>query len=144
MRADHYVSQVLQLNATYRLEDRYPHQISPVVRAAEKGMLSEGMAKAYLHQWEPLIRELRRVGNYLPRAPDTDELPDFDFTLAELIENPGVRVGIRLSDSARHVLAAGASGTGKSTLLRAIIHGVDKINKQRSRPDLHHRPVPQG
>lgn len=128
MRKGQYINALLRAIAEYRLDDRYP-ELAQIVQMAEHGMLSDNLARGYLQKIQPLIEQLERSHNCLPRVAEQDELPEFDFTLAELIENPEVRIGIRLLDRPRHITAAGATGTGKSNLLRALIYGVDQLNR---------------
>lgn len=112
----------------YGLADRYP-EIRQYLYLAQSGKLSEGMARALLMAIEPLILELERCPSTLPLAGDQNELGRFDVELGELIENPGTRIGIRLLDGPRHIIVFGTTGSGKTTLERQIIHGVDGLGR---------------
>ena len=134
MRQGHYVNQLLQVIEAYRLEDRHPDEIEPIVLAAQHGMLSDAMAKAYLVAIEPWVDAQKRCWNGLPRAPDQEELGEYDIPLGELIERPGVRAGIRLLDRPRHILVSGATNSGKSTLLRRLVIATESLYSQLGRP----------
>jgi len=81
------------------------------------------------------VEEQKRCFNPFSPAPSQEELGHFDIELGELIENPGVRVGIRifLKEGPKHVLVAGTTGSGKSNILRRLINGFDAINRAGGR-----------
>jgi len=121
--------QFLTAVQTYRLADRYPEVRQYLYRAQSGRGLSEGTARALLIAIEPLVLELERCPSTLPLAADQDELGGFDVELGELIENPGARIGIRLVGSPAHCHVSGTTGSGKSTVLRQIIDGVDALDQ---------------
>ena len=131
MKSGRHVQELRRVIDVYGLADRYPDELSHVVFMLQQGMLSDDEAMAYLIMIQDLIEELDRRPNLLPMAAGEDEIGTFDIELGELIERPGVRVGIRLLDRPRHVLVSGATGAGKSVLLRSIILRVDQLNRGR-------------
>lgn len=129
MSKGYYVQKLLRLIHAYHLDDRHPDELASVLFMAEHGLLTDDQARAWLLRIQPWIDELERKPNLLPRAPDADELGTFDIEIGELVERPGTRVGIRLLDRPRHFLVSGATGSGKTNILRIIIHGIDRLNK---------------
>ena len=141
MSQGYYVNQLLQLIGDYRLEDRHPNEISPIVLMAQHGILSEGMAKAYLMMIQPLVDATDPHPNFLPRPPTEGELyaegrPDIE--VGNVAEGEMPRCGLRIRNRIPHVLAAGAPGSGKTTLARVIIQQVEDLNvqeEQANQPD---------
>ena len=126
-----YVAMLLRVFREYRLTDRYP-QLAQYEMLAEMGRLSESMAKAILSQLEPIIDDLYDYPVHLHRPPTGEQLhangkADIEFlTLQEGEEE--VRYGIKLLDRPRFLVAAGATGSGKTTALRNIAIRVDELN----------------
>ena len=121
-------NQFIRLVKEYRLDDRYPN-IKKKVKMIEMGILSDSVIKILISRVQPLIEKQRRCFNPLPMAPSKEELPDYDIEVGNLVENPDVRIGIRFKERPHHIIASGATGSGKSNLLRVIIHGLDRIKK---------------
>jgi hypothetical protein len=113
----------------YRLHWRHPKELGPVLRKIEKDRLRPDQARRWLKKIKPWVEEQQRCFNPFPPAPDQEELGRFDIEVGHLTENPGVRVGVRLLDRPRHLIAAGGTGSGKSNLLRRLIVGLDAINR---------------
>ena len=134
MRQCHHVNELLRTIETYRLEDRHPDDIEPILLAAQHGMLSDAMAQAYLVEIEPWVEAQKRCWNGLTRAPDQEELGEYDVPLGDLIERPGVRAGVRLIGSPRHILVNGATHSGKSTFLRRLVMATDALYSQLAKP----------
>jgi len=143
MSRGYYVNQLLQLIEDYGLEDRYPDRIGPIVLMAQHGMLSESMARAYLIEVQERADELDDHPNFLHRPPTEEQLyaegrPDIE--VGNVAEGEMPRCGLRIRTRTPHVLCAGATGTGKTTLARAIIHQVEVLNaneEQANQPDHH-------
>lgn len=142
MRRGHYVNQLLQVIEAYRLEDRHPEEIEPIVLAAQHGMLSDAMAKGYLMSIQQMLDDSDDHPNFLHRPPAEEQLysegrPNIE--IGNLLEGERQRFGLRIRNRTPHVLAAGATGGGKTTLLRAIIHQVEALNvqhdEQTNKPD---------
>lgn len=127
-----YVAQLLATIREYGL-DRWG-DVEQTAFMAEQGMLSEGMAKAELFRIEPRIEQQKRCPNRLKKPPEPAELGSYDVELGELVEQPGVRVGLRVSDRPRHLLVAGATGAGKSVNLRRTIAGLDAHGRSHGCP----------
>ena len=130
MNRGHQVNELLRTIQAYHLDDRHPDDLDNIVFMAEQGMLNDDQARAYLIMMQDWIEEQKRRPNLLPRAPDAEELGTFDVEVADLAERQDLRAGIRFRDRPRHILAAGATGFGKSTLVRAIVYGIDQWNKR--------------
>ena len=126
-----YVAMLLRAIREYRLVDRYP-ELAQYEMLADMGRLSERMARAILSQLQDIIEHCRDFPSFLHRAPAEEQLmaggpADIEFlTLAE--GNEKLRYGIKLLDRVRHVLVAGATGSGKTTVIRNIIFGVHEHN----------------
>lgn len=128
-----YVAQLLQVIVQYGL-DRYEDG-ARIKLEIERGIMSEQRAKGYLTQVSDFIRHLDDFPNHLHRPPTREQLyaagkPDVE--LGTLVEgDESIRFGLRLIDRPRHVLIAGATGSGKTTALRNIIINVDNIGRQK-------------
>ena len=118
----------LRLVKEYRLDDRDPN-IRKRVRMIEMGLLSDSMIKILINRIQPLIEKQKRCFNPLTAAPSKEELPDYDFEIGTLIENPDARIGIRFKSRPHHIIASGETGSGKTNLIRIIIHELDRIKK---------------
>lgn len=129
-----YLQQLLALAREYGL-DRY-EQVRSILARAECGSLAEWQAKAYLPALAPLIeQQIKLPTRFLPTPPEQDELladGPFDIEIGTLSEN-GLRVGIHLLRKVRHILIAGATGTGKTVMLRNLIVAIRKLCKHLER-----------
>jgi chromosomal replication initiation ATPase DnaA len=126
-------SSVAELIATikYYHLDEHDDQVADILFMAEQGMLSESMAKAYLFSLQDAIEHAKDFPNFLHRPPTQEQLdargkPDIE--VGTLVEGEQARCGIRLKGRVPHILAAGSTGSGKSTLMRAMIHRIEELN----------------
>ena len=126
------VNTLYRLIKKYRLDCRHPRELDRVVKRIEDGRMRPQQAKRWLKKIRPWIRQQEMCFNPFGPAPDQETLGTFDIELGELVENPGVRVGLRL-DRPRHLMVAGATGAGKSNVLRKLIDGIDAINRDSGR-----------
>jgi hypothetical protein len=99
------------------------------MRKIEQGRLHPEDVKRWLRRIKPWIEEQQRRFNPLPPVPDQEDVGQFDVELGELVENPGVRVGVRILSGPRHLIVAGQTGAGKSNVLRRLVHGLDALNR---------------
>lgn len=133
------VTKLYQLIKRYHLDWRYPEKLTRVVKRIEKGHMRPEQAKRWLRKIQPWIEEQERCFNPFPPAPKQEELGRIDIEVGRLIENPDVRVGIKILDRAgRSVIAAGCTGSGKSNLIRKLIYGIDALNRAYDR--IHNDP----
>lgn len=123
-----YATQFIKLVKELRLDDRNP-EIDSMVKQIEMGLIPENVIKTCIPCLEPEIEKQKRCFNPLGKAPTQEELGKFDIEIGTLIEREGVRIGIRFMDRPRHMIAAGATGSGKTNLLRVTIHGLGKIKR---------------
>lgn len=112
----------------YLLDWRYPDQIKKVLKRIERGRLTSSQAKRWRKKIKPWIEKQKRCFNPLPPAPDPTQLGKYDIVIGESIERPGTQIGIRLQPG-KHLIVCGHTGSGKSTVLRRIIDGLDAINR---------------
>ena len=135
------VAQLYQLIKRYRLDFRHPKQLSRVVSRIESGKMRSNEARRWLRKsiFRKWIKEQQRRFNPFPPAPNKDEIGNFDIETGELVEQPEVRVGIKIINSpGKHILECGQTGSGKSTVIRRIIDGIDSINRNAGR--VHNDP----
>ncbi len=131
-------SQLLQLihqNGLHRPPhiDRYP-LVGQVLGADQYGLLSEQLARMYL----PLVAE---IADRIFRSPNVTFLPDEQSLYADgppeielgTTEN-NLRVGIRRpTREVAHLLACGATGTGKTVFLRNAILKLSQLIESKNR-----------
>ena len=129
-------SELYRLIKRYRLDWRHPKELKFVLKRLERGRLQPWQAQRWIRKIQPWIKEQEKCFNPFPPAPDQEELGQFDIEIGELVENPGVRVGVRLLDRPRHVLVAGSTGAGKSNILRILVNGLDTLNRNKN--GIHH------
>ena len=94
----------------------------------ERDQINETQAKMHHRRLQPDIDKQKRCFNPLAKAPNQEELGEFDIEVGTVKETGG-RVGIRFMDRPRHLIACGATGAGKTNLLMVVIHGIDRIKK---------------
>ena len=126
-----YINELIGKIERYRL-DRYPFW-RQIRFAADRRMLSEQMAKAFLQTIENHIQRQKDFPNLLHRAPTESELHQDnkpEIILGHLVEDPTVPFGLRLSDRPRNLIVAGAAGSGKTVTLRNICFKVHEYNQQ--------------
>jgi hypothetical protein len=131
-------TQLLSLIRQYSLEARHPRELRRLMRKIERDQLTSAGVRRWLRKIKPWIEEQQRRFNPLPPAPDQEDLGRFDVEIGELVENPGVRVGLRVLSGPRHCICAGVTGSGKSNTLRRIIDGLDALNRHGG--GIHHDP----
>lgn len=130
------VRRFLEIVDRYRLDRMLP-ELAYDIREARAGRRTEDRAEFLLRHLEPFLDELDRLPLHLLEWPSDDELngdgpPDIELGCVR--DQPDTRFGLRLLDRARSVIVAGAVGAGKSTAIRGIIMGVDRLAKQRGKP----------
>ncbi len=129
-------AQLYQLIKQYRLDYRHPKQLSNVVNRIESGKMQSSEARRWLKR--PFLRrwiqqQQLRFNPFKP-APSRDEIDNCDIEIGELVEQPGIRVGIKIiNHPGKHLLICGQTGSGKSTVVRRIIDGIDSINRNDGR-----------
>jgi hypothetical protein len=134
---DQSVAQFLEQLRASGLADRDPTLV-PYQKLAEAGMLPPGIAKCLLIRHHEQFERQKDFPNLLHRPPTHEQLyadgkPDVE--VGSLIEGEQLRFGIRLCDKPRHVLAAGATGGGKTTLIRNLILGIEALNERNERQE---------
>jgi hypothetical protein len=130
------IRELLELNEHYCFEQIHPELIYVVERALS-GKLRDAEAEHYVEFLREQAEELARFPKHLLDVPTAEELyadgpPDVE--IGALLDQPDVRVGLRVLDRPRSIIVAGAVGGGKTTLIRKIILGVDKLAKRRGKP----------
>jgi Cdc6-like AAA superfamily ATPase len=128
-----YVSMLLKSFEEHSLCDRHP-ELTTYQMLAQMGKLSQNVARGILIQIQDLIEHYKDFPCHLHRVPTRDQLyadgmPDVE--VGSLDEDEQLRFGIKFLDRPRHILAAGATGSGKTTLFRTLIMEVNKLNEKR-------------
>ena len=131
-------TQLLGLIKQYNLDARHPVEVRRLMRKIERDQVTPFDVRRWLRKIKPWIEEQQKRFNPLPPPPSQEDLGEFDIEIGELIENPGVRVGIRVVSGPRHLIVAGVTGAGKSNILRRIIDGLDALNRHGGA--IHHDP----
>lgn len=130
-----YVSMLLHLLEKYSLCDRHP-ELDTYQMLAQMGQLSQSIARGILIQIQEVIEHYKDFPCHLHRTPTKEQLyangmPDVE--VGELVEDDQLRFGIKFLDRPRHILAAGATGSGKTTLFRTLILAVNDLNEKRTK-----------
>lgn len=125
--------QLIHVIRSYGLHERSA-AVANILTAAESGVLSELQCIGYLQQLQPLIREQETRPNLLPEPPDEEQLfADGRFPLEfGTLQGSNLRMGLYL-DPLKHFLACGQTDTGKSTLMRGLVIGLDRLAKETGR-----------
>jgi hypothetical protein len=126
---DRYVLELERSIKRYLLHWRHPKDLNPILKMIERGRMRPHLTKLWFKKIEPWIDSQEKCFNPFPPAPDKEQLGHFDIELGELIENPGVRIGIRVLKPGKHLIVSGTTGAGKSTILRRIVDGLNAINR---------------
>ena len=131
-----FIHLLAQTMDNYGLYDRY-EWIANVKNMMDLGLVSEDQARGYLYAMQPLIQEVERTRNVLPRAPSFEEIypekpPDLVFgTLVER-EEENIPTGLFLQDN-MSLIIAGNGGSGKSTAIYNLVLAINRYNQ--SHPD---------
>jgi hypothetical protein len=138
-----YIAMLLAALEAYALCDRYP-ELDEYRMLAQMGLLSQDQAQLLLYQLQDVVEHLRDFPNTLHRSPAEGQLFEQgrpDITVGHLVEDEQIRIGLRLGGKVPHVLAAGSTGSGKTSLFRVIIDRVESLNAQSisptDKPDHH-------
>ena len=131
MRREYFVQQLLHDIDAYGLEDRFPDQITPIIRMAQHGMLSNSMARPFLLKIQDLIDGAKDFPNFLHRPPAEEQWyargrPTLE--LGSLVEAPGLRFGFDLSGG-QHGGFIGMTGSGKTVAARCLITKIHEWNQ---------------
>ena len=139
MKKSYYVEQLKKAIQANCLDDRDP-AMADLLLAAENNMISEGIAKGCLALLQEEIEKQTDFPVRLHRPPRAEQLyaqgkPDIE--VGSLKEGDRLRYGIILAEGrVPHILCTGCTGSGKSTLIRAIIIQVEAYNEsKRSKED---------
>ena len=114
----------------YQLDQRDPYW-ETIRLVAERGMLSEQISKGLLYEIESPIQHQKDFPNYTHRIPTPDQFyvdGTPDVRLGALLENPDLAFGLRF-DLPLHIVVAGTTGFGKTTLNRVLQKGVFEYNQ---------------
>jgi len=130
-----YISMLLNLFEEYSLCDRHP-ELATYQMLAQMGQLSQNVARGILIQIQDLVEHYKDFPCHLHRSPTREQLyadgmPDVE--VGTLAEDEQLRYGIKCLDRPRHILAAGATGSGKTTLFRTLILAVESLNEKQTK-----------
>ncbi len=130
MPSQDYKSALRQVIAQYQLDEKYPYW-RRVTLLLERGALSEPTCKALLHKAERAAQEQEDYPDYLHRLPTAEQLyaaGEPQVRLGTALEDPSLVIGVRF-DRALHIVVAGCTGFGKTTLVRVLLHQVREYNQ---------------
>jgi len=128
-----YVAIFLELLARHSQLCEHHPELQQYQMAAMMGGLSNDKARLLIYQLQQIIEHETDFPNLLHRPPTEQQLNQEgapDITVGHLVEDETIRVGLRLRGCVPHILAAGSTGGGKTTLFRVIMDRVETINAQ--------------
>jgi hypothetical protein len=140
MPSKDYKSALLQLIAKYRLDEKYPYW-RRVTLLLERGALSEPTCKALLHNAENAAQDQEDYPDHLHRLPSAEQLyvaGEPQVRLGTALEDPSLIIGVRF-DRPLHIVVAGCTGFGKTTLVRILLRAVHEYNNASSKTHLDDR-----
>ncbi|HDY68194.1 MAG TPA: hypothetical protein ENH85_10415 [Candidatus Scalindua sp.] len=113
---------------------RHP-ELQRVLDRIEKGRMRPQQAKRWRKKIKPWREAQEKCLNpFGPPPGSQEELGRIDVEVGHLVENPDIRIGIKILDQkGKSVIAAGATGSGKSNLIRRLIYGIDALNQAYDR-----------
>jgi len=131
-----YLAELIKKIRYYRLDEKRPSQAKTkidwkqVLLLAEYNMLSEGMAKAYLHTIETDIKFFKDFPEFLHPLPEPEQLyaegrPD--IRLGALADDKNLEFGLRF-DLPLFVLLSGLTGFGKTIAIRILLKRIHEYN----------------
>ncbi len=124
-----FTEQLIRTIQTYRLADRYP-DFSQLTLMIERGLVSEGMARAFLYSLQDFVEDQKDYPNLLHRPPTEEQWyargrPDIE--LGSLVEAPELRFGINLTGG-QHGGFIGMTNSGKTVAARNLILKIHEWN----------------
>jgi len=131
-----FIGELVRKIRHFGLDNKTPAQTKTktdwrqILMMAEHGMLSEKMAKMYLHIIETDIEFFSDFPDFLHRLPAVEQLyaegrPH--VRLGSVVNAPELEFGIRF-DGPLFILCAGLIGFGKTTVVRVLLQGVFEYN----------------
>jgi len=131
-----FISELVRKIRHFGLDNKSPTQTKTntdwrqILMMAEHGMLSEKMAKIYLHIIEIDIEFFSDFPDLLHRLPEAERLyaegrPH--VRLGSIVNAPDLEFGVRF-DGPLFILCAGLIGFGKTTVVRVLLQGVFEYN----------------
>lgn len=131
-----FITELVKKIQHYRLDDKTPAQTKTstdwrqILMMAEYGMLSEKMARIYLHTIETDIDFLEDFPDFLHRLPSPEQLYSkgrAHVRLGAVVDDKELEFGIRF-DGPLFILCAGLTGFGKTTAIRVLLKGLYEYN----------------
>lgn len=123
-------SALRQVIAQYQLDEKHPYWRRVTV-LLERGALSEPTCKALFHNAEKAAQEQEDYPHYLHRLPTAEQLyaaGEPQVRLGTALEDPSLVIGVRF-DRPLHIVVAGCTGFGKTTLVRVLLRAVHEYNQ---------------
>jgi len=130
MPSKDYKSALRQVIAQYHLDEKYPYwrRVAPLL---ERGALSEHVCKVLLQKAEKAAQDQEDYPDYLHRLPTAEQLyatGEPQVRLGTALEDPSLVIGVRF-DRPLHIVVAGCTGFGKTTLVRVLLRAVHEYNQ---------------
>jgi hypothetical protein len=130
MPATDYRSVLEQIIVRHGLDEKRPYWAS-VQRLIERRKLSHATCKALLTAAERAVQELEDYPDHLHRTPTAEQLyagGEPQVRLGTLLSDESLVVGIRF-DRPLHIVVAGTTGFGKTTIIRAMLKAIHEFNR---------------
>jgi len=125
-----YKSALRQVIAQYHLDEKYPYW-RRVTLLLEQGVLSEQICKVLLHKAEKTAQDQEDYPDHLHRLPTTEQFyaaGEPDVRLGTALEDPNLVIGVGF-DRPLHIVVAGCTGFGKTTLVRVLLRAIHEFNQ---------------
>jgi hypothetical protein len=128
-----YAALLQQLFREYNL-CHFEQELGFIIWKLQSGNITESEARRFLWHIRPYVEKQQAFFNVLPPPPAANLFfSDGPFDVEFGTTEHKLRVGLRLLREVRHLLVAGAPGTGKTVFLRNLIIKVCRLSKQLGR-----------
>jgi hypothetical protein len=130
MASEPHISALQRLLAQYSLHEKSSYW-QTVKLLLERGRLSNQACRALLDAAEEAARQQEDFPDFLHRLPTAAQLyaaGEPQVRLGTALEDPSLIIGVRF-DRPLHIVVAGCTGFGKTTVVRVLLRAIHEYNQ---------------